>query len=69
MCPLNHPLLVQLRPMLKLQLGRDPTDQEVNGMMKEFDINKDGKISFDEYVTGICGNGWTEASHPPQHPC
>lgn len=46
--------------MLKLQLGRDPTDSEVEAMMKEFDINKDGKISFDEYVTGICGDDWTE---------
>ena len=37
-------------------------------MMKEFDINKDGKISFEEYVTGICGNDWTEVCAPSISP-
>jgi len=29
-------------------------------MMTEFDIDKDGRISFDEYMTTMCGEGWTE---------
>jgi len=36
-------------------------------MMTEFDIDKDGKISFDEYMTTMCGEGWTEDA-PAERP-
>jgi len=56
----------EVRAMLKLQLERDPTEDEVTAMLTEFDIDKDGKITWDEYMTTICGEGWTEDDPPPR---
>jgi len=50
----------EVKGMLKLQLEREPTDAEVAAMMKEFDINQDGFISFEEYMTTMCGEGYCE---------
>jgi len=54
----------ELKPMLQLQLEREPTDDEVAAMLKEFDINEDGFISFDEYMNCMCGEGWTQDEPP-----
>lgn len=58
----------EIRPMLKDQLEREPTDEEVNAMMTEFDIDKDGKITWDEYMTTICGVSWCEDEPPRDQP-
>lgn len=33
-------------------------------MLAEFDINKDGKITLDEWMTTLCGEGWVEDDPP-----
>ena len=32
-------------------MGQMPTDDEVNAMIEEVDLNKDGKIDLDEFIT------------------
>ena len=32
-------------------MGQNPTDDEINEMMREVDLNQDGKIDFDEFIT------------------
>merc|ERR1719446_303701 len=55
----------EIRGMLKLQLEREPTEQEVQAIMAEFDANQDSKISFQEYMDVMCGEGW-EIDEPPK---
>ena len=31
-------------------MGQNPTDDEINEMMREVDLNQDGKIDFDEFM-------------------
>ena len=31
-------------------MGQNPTDEEINEMMREVDLNQDGKIDFDEFM-------------------
>ena len=37
-------------------LGQNPTDEEVKEMIKEVDLNSDGKIELDEFITLMCRN-------------
>ena len=32
-------------------MGLSPTDDEINAMIKEVDLNNDGKIDLDEFIT------------------
>jgi Ca2+-binding EF-hand superfamily protein len=32
-----------------VSMGQTPTDDEINEMMREVDLNQDGKIDFDEF--------------------
>jgi len=45
--------------LLEQQMSRAPTTNEVRLAMAQFDLNSDGLISFQEYVTTVCGPGWT----------
>merc|ERR1711998_545948 len=49
----------EIEAMLLEQLGRQPTDKEIKAMMKEFDLNSDGKITWEEYMKAINGANWT----------
>ena len=33
-----------------ISMGQNPTDDEINEMMREVDLNQDGKIDFDEFM-------------------
>ena len=33
-----------------VSMGQSPTDDEINEMMREVDLNQDGKIDFDEFM-------------------
>lgn len=35
-------------------LGQNPSKEEINAMIKEVDLNSDGKISLDEFITLMC---------------
>merc|ERR1711934_584111 len=48
----------EVTELLKQQLARDPTEEEVQAMTNSFDTNKDGKISFEEYMNPLCGSDW-----------
>ena len=37
-------------------IGQNPTDEEVNAMIKEVDLNSDGKIELDEFITLMSRN-------------
>ena len=37
-------------------MGQNPTVDEVNQMMQEVDLNQDGKIDFDEFMTLMLRN-------------
>ena len=37
-------------------IGQNPTDEEVNAMIKEVDLNSDGKIELDEFITLMARN-------------
>ena len=55
---------LEITHMLERNVGRAVSQEEVNQMMKLFDINGDGNISFEEYLTAICGQGWVEDDPP-----
>ena len=31
-------------------MGQNPTEEEINEMLREVDLNQDGKIDFDEFM-------------------
>ena len=33
-----------------MSMGQNPTEEEINEMMREVDLNQDGKIDFDEFM-------------------
>ena len=33
-----------------VSMGQNPTEEEINEMMREVDLNQDGKIDFDEFM-------------------
>ena len=33
-----------------MSMGQSPTEEEINEMMREVDLNQDGKIDFDEFM-------------------
>ena len=37
-------------------IGQNPTDEEVMAMIKEVDLNSDGKIELDEFITLMARN-------------
>ena len=37
-------------------MGQNPTDDEINEMMREVDLNQDGKIDFDEFMILMTNN-------------
>ena len=37
-------------------MGQNPTDEEINEMMREVDLNRDGKIDFDEFMAIMTKN-------------
>lgn len=37
-------------------ISQNPTDEEVNAMIKEVDLNSDGKIELDEFITLMSRN-------------
>ena len=43
--------------LLAQQIGRPPTKKDVATLMRMIDIDVDGKVSFDEYMTAIVGPG------------
>jgi len=45
----------EVKKMLTKQLEREPTEGECQAFIKGFDRNKDGKVSFEEYMTRLCG--------------
>merc|ERR1712216_1063615 len=48
----------EVRQLLKIQLDRDPSQDEVEAMLHAFDQNQDGKVTFEEYMSTLCGEGW-----------
>merc|ERR1712178_268390 len=40
----------ELAALLTRQLGRAPTETEIEASLREHDLDRDGQISFDEYV-------------------
>jgi len=44
--------------LLKIQLGRKPSDEEVMSVMRSFDKDENGFIDFDEYMDWMLGEGW-----------
>jgi len=51
--------VTELGALLSAQLHRTPTQNELRVTMKQFDKNNDGLVSFHEYVTAVCGSGWS----------
>merc|ERR1711934_1090047 len=49
----------EVEALLKIQLDRDPSEEEVTAMLNAFDKNQDGKVTFEEYMNTLCGEGWT----------
>jgi len=45
----------EVKALLTKQLEREPTQAEVSSFIHGFDRNNDNKVSFDEYLTRICG--------------
>jgi len=45
--------------LLKIQLGRKATDEEVMSVMRSFDKDENGYIDFEEYMTWMLGEGWS----------
>ena len=43
----------ELRCFMQMQLGRSPTDNEVNDVAQSMDFNDDGRVTLDEYLTSI----------------
>ena len=37
-------------------MGQNPTEEEINEMMREVDLNQDGKIDFDEFMILMTNN-------------
>lgn len=52
--------------LLKMQLGRKPTDEEVNCVVTSFDADGDGGIDFDEYMNWMLGEGWELQDGEPE---
>ena len=48
----------QVSYLLKIQLGRKPSDEEVMSVMRSFDKDENGFIDFDEYMDWMLGEGW-----------
>jgi len=46
----------ELTKLLEAQLGHEPTHEQVAKTLAQFDLNKDGQISFDEYVCWLYPN-------------
>ena len=45
----------ELKDMLKLQSGYEPTDIQVNAMMMSMDFNDDGRVTLKEYIRAVFG--------------
>merc|ERR1711907_2815 len=48
----------EARKLLTKQLERESSDQEFEDFLAKIDLNGDGHISLNEYLTHICGSGW-----------
>jgi len=48
-----------LTTVSQAQLGRAPTEKEIKYVTNRFDRDHDGRISFEEYISMICGGEWT----------
>ena len=40
----------ELKDMLQLQLGREPTEKQVNKLLKSMDFDDDGRVTLEEYI-------------------
>jgi len=47
-----------LAQLLETQLGRLPTDNETSDVLKSFDIDEKGRISFDDYTQWLYPGAW-----------
>eukprot|EP00658_Telonema_sp_P-2_P014064 TRINITY_DN15334_c0_g1_i1.p1 TRINITY_DN15334_c0_g1~~TRINITY_DN15334_c0_g1_i1.p1 ORF type:complete len:520 (-),score=88.03 TRINITY_DN15334_c0_g1_i1:250-1809(-) len=56
----------EISELVKRQTETTPSQAQLRAIMNEFDLDKDGTITFNEYMTTICGPGWT-ADNPPSH--
>lgn len=56
----------EIQTMLEKQLGQTPHPAQVQQILSEFDIDQDGKVTFQEYMGVICGPNWT-ADDPAPH--
>jgi len=55
----------EIKELAKFQLGSDDEEQ-VAKLIRQMDINDDGKITFEEYMDRILGLGWVEAAEDAQ---
>merc|ERR1712070_1322183 len=48
----------ELKEVVKVQLEREPTADEVTAFLAAIDYNKDGTVCLREYLTSLYGPGW-----------
>jgi len=56
----------QVHALCAALLGREPSEGDLKTFMDEIDSNKDGLVSFEEFMDHVYGPGWTVEGAPRQ---
>eukprot|EP00658_Telonema_sp_P-2_P081135 TRINITY_DN823_c0_g1_i2.p1 TRINITY_DN823_c0_g1~~TRINITY_DN823_c0_g1_i2.p1 ORF type:complete len:260 (-),score=76.47 TRINITY_DN823_c0_g1_i2:186-965(-) len=56
----------ELRALANKQLDRECTDTEFAEFLKSIDLNADGKVDLEEYISSIVGKGWEAEGRLPR---
>ena len=54
----------EIRTLIKRQLGREPTAEDLAQFDDTWDQNQDGRLSLLEYITAVLGRGWKLEGFP-----